>query len=94
MLTNFAGVYAPGYPVSAIMIEQARYSEHQVRQSKVPVSISPNRTEVKVCNDEVWTQVAEDHIMNEDRYLIVTIGVNSFEFPAKQRMQLKRQALT
>ena len=72
------------------MIEQAKYSEHQVRQPKVSVRISPNRMEVKVCNDEVWTQVAEYPIMNEDRYLIVTIGVNSFEVSAEQIMQLRR----
>ena len=46
--------------------------------------------EIKICNDEVWTPVAKYPIPNEDCYLIATIGVNSFEVPAKQRVHLKR----
>ena len=90
LLTNLAGAYAPGHPVSAIMIEQAKISEHQVKQPKVSVRISPNRMWIKVCNGQVWTQVAEYPILNADRCLIVRIGVNSLRIPAKQSMQLKR----
>ena len=90
LLTNLAGVYAPGQLVSAIMIEQAKISEHKVKLPKVSVRISPHRMEIKICNDQVWTQVAEYPILNADRYLVVTLGVNSLGIPAKQRMQLKR----
>ena len=90
LLTNLAGVYAPGHPVSAIMIEQPKISQHQCKQPKVSVQVCPNLMEVKICNEQVWTLVATYPIQNAGRYVIVTIGVNSFDISAKQRMQLKR----
>lgn len=90
LLINLAGVHAPGHPVSAIMIEQAKISQHEVNHPKVSVRISPNWMEIKVCNKQEWTPVATYPIQSADRCVIVTIGVNHIEIPAKQRMHLKR----
>ena len=90
LLINMAGVYAPGRPVSAIIIEQAKFPQHLINHPKVSVRVSPNWMEIKIRNEQEWTPVATYPIQNADRYVIVTIGVNHFEILAKQRMHLKR----
>jgi hypothetical protein len=94
LLLSIASTYAPGDPVTAILLEQ-RYSPlHKVKYACCGIRIEPGGLSIGVRIDSKWNTVVRCPLENENRHIIAYLGVNHFKIPPKVRIQLKKSGFS
>ena len=91
LILSFAGVYAPGRPITSILIEQRSEPVHHVRYVECALRIKPGKLKVAVMSQGRLMHKVSYDIENAERNLILFAGNNHDErIPPKRRMQLKK----
>jgi hypothetical protein len=94
LLLNVAAAYSPGFPVTAILVEQRSKAEFKLFYPSSAIRISQGEMGMAIKRDDHWHNIFKCQVETGCRHMVIYMGTNGTHVPAKQRQQLKRSGFS